>query len=209
MRSAGVWQQQAYLKPADVGTTQRIDYFGHSVAISGETVVVGAYGEDSSTTVVNSTPNDTGDVYFYSGAAYVFTGLGLGTDADGDGLPDAWELTYWPTTVGHSALDDFDHDGYVELLELAFGLDPKTPNDRSLPPVTIEGGYLTMTINRKAGVNYEVQSSGTLLPTQPESFSPASTIVLIDNPTILKVRDITPIGTFPRRFLRLKVTAAP
>ena len=179
------------------------------MAVSGDTVVVGAHFEDSSTTGVNSTPDDPDDFLFNSGAAYVFTGLGLGTDADGDGLPDAWELTYWPTTVGHSALDDFDHDGYVELLELAFGLDPKTPNSHSLPPVTIEGGYLTMTINRKAGVNYEVQSSGTLLPTQPESFSPASTIVLIDDPTILKVRDKTPVGTFPRRFLRVKVTAAP
>jgi hypothetical protein len=36
-------------------------------------------------------------------------------DADSDGLLDSWELTYWPTT-GHNALDEFDHDGYCELL---------------------------------------------------------------------------------------------
>ncbi|MEJ7655355.1 MAG: hypothetical protein WKH64_19490 [Chloroflexia bacterium] len=173
-------------------------------------MVVGAYGEDSTTTGVNSTPDDTGGDQFNAGAAYVFTGLGPSPeDADGDGLLDAWELTYWPTTIGHSALDDFDHDGYVELLELAFGLDPTTPNAGGLPLVTNEGGYLTMTITKQPGVTYEVQSAGTLLPAQPDSFSPASTTVLINNDTTLKVRDNTLIGTPPRRFLRVKVTAAP
>ena len=34
--------QRAYLKPAAVGTTQANDQFGWSVAVSGDTVVVGA-----------------------------------------------------------------------------------------------------------------------------------------------------------------------
>ncbi len=72
VRSAGVWTQQAYLKPAAVGTTQAGDNFGYSVAVSGDTVVVGAVYEDSSTTGVNSTPNDSGGIVFNSGAAYVF-----------------------------------------------------------------------------------------------------------------------------------------
>src|SRR5687768_3191212 len=38
--------QQAYLKPAAVGTTQSGDGFGRSVAVAGDTVVVGAAGED-------------------------------------------------------------------------------------------------------------------------------------------------------------------
>jgi len=69
VRSAGVWAQQAYLKPAAVGTTQVFDLFGQSVAVSGNTVVVGAYREDSNTTGVNSTPNESAPD---SGAAYVF-----------------------------------------------------------------------------------------------------------------------------------------
>jgi hypothetical protein len=72
VRNAGVWTQQAYLKPAAVGTSQGGDYFGSSVAVSGDTAVVGAYWEDSNTTGVNSTPNDTGGLNFNSGAAYVF-----------------------------------------------------------------------------------------------------------------------------------------
>ena len=57
VRSAGVWTQQAYLKPAAVGTTQESDFFGTSVAVSGDTVVVGACQEDSSTTGVNTRPD--------------------------------------------------------------------------------------------------------------------------------------------------------
>ncbi len=81
VRSAGVWTQQAYLKPAAVGTSQAVDGFGVSVAVSGDTVVVGAPGEDSSTTGVDSTPNDSGifqngQFYFDSGAAYVFVRSG-------------------------------------------------------------------------------------------------------------------------------------
>jgi hypothetical protein len=55
LRTAGVWSQEAYLKPAAIGTTQANDHFGYSVAVSGDTVVVGAPEEDSSSAGVNST----------------------------------------------------------------------------------------------------------------------------------------------------------
>ncbi len=50
------WSQQAYIKASN---TESGDYFGYSVAISGDTLVVGAYKEDA-----------------VSGAAYVFTRVG-------------------------------------------------------------------------------------------------------------------------------------
>src|SRR4051794_3721195 len=50
--------QEAYLKPAAVGSTQFFDNFGCSVAVSGDTVVVGAFGEESDSLGVNSTPNE-------------------------------------------------------------------------------------------------------------------------------------------------------
>ena len=62
--------QQAYLKAHQVN---EYDQFGISVAVSGDTVVVGANGEASSTTGINSTPNESAS---NAGAAYVFTGLG-------------------------------------------------------------------------------------------------------------------------------------
>lgn len=70
VRSSGLWTQQAYLKPAN---TSAGDLFGRSVSISGDTVVVGAPGEDSSTAGVNSTPNE---IATDAGAAYVFVRSG-------------------------------------------------------------------------------------------------------------------------------------
>ena len=70
VRSGGKWSQQAYLKASNPGA---IDFFGTSVAISGNMVVVGAPLEASSTRGVNSVPNEEG---FVAGAAYVFVRSG-------------------------------------------------------------------------------------------------------------------------------------
>ena len=70
VRSGTIWSQQAYLKASNTGA---LDRFGSSVAVSGETVVIGAAEEDSSSTGVNSTPNESAT---YSGAAYIFTRSG-------------------------------------------------------------------------------------------------------------------------------------
>ncbi len=71
VRTNGVWVQQAYLKASNTGVG---DYFGLSVAISGDTVVVGAYGEDSNATGVNGNEGDNSALY--AGAVYVFVRTG-------------------------------------------------------------------------------------------------------------------------------------
>jgi hypothetical protein len=71
-RSAGIWSQQAYLKASN---TEADDYFGHAVAISSETLVVGALGESSNATGVNG--NQYNNSAAVSGAAYVFTRTGI------------------------------------------------------------------------------------------------------------------------------------
>jgi hypothetical protein len=71
VRSVSVWSQQAYLKASNTGTS---DFFGFSVAVSGDTVVVGAYEEDSIATGANGNQADNGAVG--SGAAYVFVRSG-------------------------------------------------------------------------------------------------------------------------------------
>src|SRR5262249_39444615 len=63
--------QQAYLKASNTGAG---DGFGISVAISGDTVVVGAHGEDSNATGVNG--NQADNSASSSGAAYVFVRTG-------------------------------------------------------------------------------------------------------------------------------------
>ena len=67
VRSETTWSQQAYLKASN---TETDDLFGYSVALSGDTLVVGAVGEDSYDTRVNGDESDNS--YSESGAAYVF-----------------------------------------------------------------------------------------------------------------------------------------
>ncbi len=67
VRNGWIWTQQAYLKASNTGA---FDYFGFAVAVSGDTVVVGAYGEDSKATGVNGNQSDNSAND--SGAAYVF-----------------------------------------------------------------------------------------------------------------------------------------
>ena len=63
----GGWSQQAYLKASN---TDLDDRFGAAVAISGDTIVVGARGEDSNATGVNGDESDNSSSG--AGAAYVF-----------------------------------------------------------------------------------------------------------------------------------------
>jgi len=67
VRSGSTWSQQAYLKASNTDTA---DYFGYSVAISGDTLVVGAPDEDSAATGVDG--NESDNSAHSSGAAYVF-----------------------------------------------------------------------------------------------------------------------------------------
>ena len=55
-------------------------------------------------------------------------------------------------------------------------------------------------------MTYAVQSAG---DPASSAFSAASTSVLIDNATVLKVRDNFQIATTAQRFMRVRVTAAP
>ena len=56
---SGVWNQMQILRASNLGAT---DYFGISVAISGNYAIIGAYGEDGSNT----------NAEFNCGAAYIF-----------------------------------------------------------------------------------------------------------------------------------------
>jgi hypothetical protein len=69
-RSGSSWSQQAYLKAANAETS---DNFGGSVAISGDTIVVGAREESSNqTTITNGSTASTDNSASIAGAAYVF-----------------------------------------------------------------------------------------------------------------------------------------
>ncbi len=65
--SQGIWSQQAYLKASN---TDAQDWFGYSVAISGDMILVGAPYEDSPMTSANENEHDTASSN--CGTAYVF-----------------------------------------------------------------------------------------------------------------------------------------
>jgi hypothetical protein len=71
VRNGTTWTQQAYLKASNTGVG---DQFGFAVAISGDTLVVGAPFEDSIATGINGDQNDNS--VNKAGAAYVFVRSG-------------------------------------------------------------------------------------------------------------------------------------
>jgi len=71
-RAGSLWAQQAYVQASNAEVSDR---FGMSLSLSGDgnTLVVGADGEDSSTTGIGSVPDN---LALWAGAAYVFTRTG-------------------------------------------------------------------------------------------------------------------------------------
>jgi len=67
IRKGASWSQEAYLKASNADSG---DYFGASVALSGDTLVVGARNEASGAAGVDGNQED--NTAPYSGAAYVF-----------------------------------------------------------------------------------------------------------------------------------------
>jgi len=92
------WTQQAYLKASN---TEEREFFGQSVAVSGDLIAVGAFYEDGGARVVNGDPNDNSADR--SGAVYTFT-----RNQSGQWSPDAY--------VKATNADPFDMFGYSVAL---------------------------------------------------------------------------------------------
>jgi hypothetical protein len=97
VRDGSTWSQQAYLKASN---TDPGDYFGTAVALSGDILVVGAPGEDSSAAGVNG--SQSGNFKPNSGAAYVFE----------------WSDTEWLQTAYLKASNSGEGDGFGAALSL-------------------------------------------------------------------------------------------
>jgi hypothetical protein len=97
IRIGNTWRQQAYLKASN---TWKFDEFGHSVAIAGNTIVIGAPGVDISATEADGDrSNIFGERRYNSGAAYVFTREGT-----------TWSQQAY---LRASNSEDGDHFGYA------------------------------------------------------------------------------------------------
>jgi hypothetical protein len=98
IRTAETWSQQAYLKASNAQTN---DIFGNSVAIDGDTIVVGALGEDSDAMGLNG--NEFDNSSNNSGALYVF-----------NRLDDVWLQSHYVKASNSQANDLFGQSVAVD-----------------------------------------------------------------------------------------------
>lgn len=105
---------------------------------------------------------------------------------------------------------DPDQDGIVNLLEYAFGLEPKIPETNAAPAAVITNGYFTLTYNQyKAATDLtftvEVSNDLVIWNSGPAYFT---TVQTIDNgPTqTVTVRETSLVSSASQRFVRLKLS---
>ena len=110
---------------------------------------------------------------------------------------------------------DPDGDGLVNLMEYALGLDPNQTSHGAQPQLEmamIEGNaslgtadqvFLGLRVDRAArrnDINYVVEVSNDLATWHRGH---GHTVTVVDSDTELYVRDAVPVGSTPRRFMRL------
>lgn len=132
VRKGSTWTQQAYLKASNPGYK---DYFGHSVSVSGNTVVVGAPGEDSNATGVNG--RQSNDATNRSGAAYVFLRIG-----------STWGQEAYLKSSNNGAIDEFGNTVLVSRDTVVVGAKLEDSNAKGI------GGNQTNDYARDSGAVY-------------------------------------------------------
>jgi hypothetical protein len=204
-----------YLTPgiADPGATLRTlltlyDANGTVVATSPTTslsgtitTTLGAGSYSVSVTAVGNAidPAFSGRQFFDMGPFFL---TGTVPAAVGQTPLEQWRQSYFgiSTNTGNAAdAFDFDQDGVPNLIEFAFGLDPKNAASLQLPQAQITGGSLVITFIQPSGVSgiiYGAESSTNLLTWQPVGDTGAGTAHRFSVPT----------GSNKQMFMRLAVT---
>jgi hypothetical protein len=84
-----------------------------------------------------------------------------GSDADANGLPDAWETQYFGAT-GAAGSADADGDGTTNLMEYLAGTDPRSASSVFRPTSHASGGNLVLTVPTVQGRSYRVWGTANL-----------------------------------------------
>lgn len=185
-RTGNAWSQQAYLKASNPDIE---DWFGTSVSISGDTIVVGANGEDS-----NGSSQSDNSLLDHCGAAYIFTRSGTtwsqqaylkASNLDGeDGFGTSVAIsgdTVAITSVGEGSDGSGPRDNSLIEAGAAYIFVPPTP-PTSTPTVTV-------TPSETPTVTETPSPTPTLTPTLTET--PTNTSTITATPT----KTLTPTAT--------------
>jgi hypothetical protein len=91
----------------------------------------------------------------------LYPDIPAGSDADANGLPDAWETQHFGAT-GASASGDADGDGTSNLMEYLAGTDPRSGTSVFRPSSRVESGKLILTVPTASGRSYRVWGTSNL-----------------------------------------------
>ena len=117
---------------------------------------------------------------------------------------EAWRQTHFGSieNSGDGAdLNDYDHDGLVNLTEFAFGFNPKVSGDGQLPVGQIIGGNFVVYFNQPpsvSGITYGAEWSTALLP--------ATWTVIPDTGIPPQHAFSVPIDSNKRMFMRFRIS---
>jgi hypothetical protein len=130
-------------------------------------------------------------------ADFTFT---TGWDADGDKLPDEWELEKWGHTGNGLLAVDSDLDGTNNLLEYALDRHPLVGDAAIMPPAFVDSdGHLSMTVTKRPHVTLEVEASTNLVLWVPA-------VIVEEDATSFTAREEFSPSTPGGRFLRIRAT---
>lgn len=128
-----------------------------------------------------------------------------GTGAQQMSYADFRDLTFGPgSPPGSGELEDFDLDGFLNIVEYALGLNPLLSDAALAPSPVVDGGELTLTFPKNtllSDVRCVVEFSADLITWTPL----VDVAVSFDNFIEVRKASIT-MAPYPRLFLRIAVT---
>lgn len=160
----------------------------------------------------------TAHSYDANGNLLATSPVAAGTDTNGNGIPDSYEMLYTGSRTGMDATANPTKDGVCNLMKFALGLNPNLPDGVDLTTLSLVysngEGHMTLQYFRpKEGpllLGYEVEVSTDLVAgswsSAPEAVQELSAVDQGGGLELVTVQALAPVSSQPRMFMRLRVS---